>query len=742
MGFIIDLIKILSSNKKTYQSNENTSDVSLPHPRVYRGDYNQSHHPSQKPLAKWYEFGRGVSVKGYDIPDGLIYVGTNLKDHDGYQNDACLINPRLPVISDELPEDADEMGYWPRYDQISPKCRGAYLKWLATGRKNPNANIGCVFLFFYGLERRMFVDGTKGKVPPNERTEIVNEVKKLMKIYGSNRSFRRYANNFLAVEWAMFQNNDEPAGPEHINFNECYSIKPFHILLAKTVRAGKPIPSDMALQWYRLKHEANLRTPAHRCPGKLRNLFSIRYRQKYGDGIIVKPNKTPLKLEYHAASPSISSNMKLNVPGGLPNPFMLKAPINKIHIIVEKCTKELEAYSRYLGPKGNNPKSLMALSLIPKDLISRTSGAKAIRGRLTKICENGIAFLSLNVLYKIIGQNPSIKFGRKESESLAKFIENMDFGIAPDVRYHNMKPALDGNIAIFPKGHGIDFRPSKKFRTVCIIIRLGSILSQINKKIPRVKEAILQNLVISNRDLTKIEKKSLLAFLHWCIRTKQNASGLKAKVSKLSNTMKIAISRILLSIAHADGDIKPDEIKKLEKLYTILGLNKKQVTKDINALASQSCPVTVSLKDPDTSFVIPQPANPDDTGRVFALNEELIKNRQEETAQVRSVLEDIFSDREEKDKPEIIPENPAISDNPLCSLDETHQKLFHQLVEKKSWEKAAFREICKSLGLMVDGAMEVLNEWAFENADAPLIDDGDPIYIDISLAKEIVNAEQ
>jgi hypothetical protein len=42
---------------------------------------------------------------------------------------------------------------------------------------------------------------------------------------------------------------------------------------------------------------------------------------------------------------------------------------------------------------------------------------------------------------------------------------------------------------------------------------------------------------------------------------------------------------------------------------------------------------------------------------------------------------------------------------------------------------------------MVDGAMEVLNEWAFENANAPLIDDGEPIYVDVSLAKEIVDVQ-
>ncbi len=43
------------------------------------------------------------------------------------------------------------------------------------------------------------------------------------------------------------------------------------------------------------------------------------------------------------------------------------------------------------------------------------------------------------------------------------------------------------------------------------------------------------------------------------------------------------------------------------------------------------------------------------------------------------------------------------------------------------------------MNLMVDGALETLNEWAFEHANAPLIEDGELVYIDIELAKEILD---
>ena len=38
---------------------------------------------------------------------------------------------------------------------------------------------------------------------------------------------------------------------------------------------------------------------------------------------------------------------------------------------------------------------------------------------------------------------------------------------------------------------------------------------------------------------------------------------------------------------------------------------------------------------------------------------------------------------------------------------------------------------------MVDGAIEVINDWAFDNVDAPLIDGGSVFYIDLEVAQEI-----
>jgi hypothetical protein len=62
-----------------------------------------------------------------------------------------------------------------------------------------------------------------------------------------------------------------------------------------------------------------------------------------------------------------------------------------------------------------------------------------------------------------------------------------------------------------------------------------------------------------------------------------------------------------------------------------------------------------------------------------------------------------------------------------------------KLQSKNHWERSVLTEYCNQNHLMLDGAMELINEWAFEEANAPLIEDGDPIFFDTELWKEIID---
>ena len=97
----------------------------------------------------------------------MIYVGRGLRACREFGGvEPALIDPKLPVDWDDPDVDGDLMSYWPSYSSIEPSSRAAYLEWLSTGRSDPNAYIGYVFLFFYGIERRLLQDAQDDPVSP------------------------------------------------------------------------------------------------------------------------------------------------------------------------------------------------------------------------------------------------------------------------------------------------------------------------------------------------------------------------------------------------------------------------------------------------------------------------------------------------------------------------------------------------------------------------------------------------
>ncbi len=139
------------------------------------------------------------------------------------------------------------MGYWPTYLDISAQSRAAYLEWLAGNRDDPDENIGHVFLYFYGLERRLLVDRAKRNVDNKELQILFNEIKRLLKIYGKNRSFKNYATNLISHLWIL-NGAKGNVSDELLIFNNSFSPV-FQYLLARVVRDGKPIPPNLAFAW-------------------------------------------------------------------------------------------------------------------------------------------------------------------------------------------------------------------------------------------------------------------------------------------------------------------------------------------------------------------------------------------------------------------------------------------------------------------------------------------------------------
>ena len=293
----------------------------------------QRERPGLGPKAPWVGAGESPEVAGYVLPGGLVYVGKRLTDYSGY-NDPCLINPELraaPGASfEEPPSDVPV-----NYGLLTPEERGAYLSWLAGGRKASEVAPPYVFLFFYGLERRIIVDGRRGGLSPEERAEVVAEVRRLMEIYGETANFRGHSMNLLAMEWALYGHREDP--PHYIDFTEPLCAEAFKALLARYAARVEAIPVERALQWVALRGALGGKVNVD----AFRELFARRYEEKFGVGMVIHPSRSPLILNYKGASPSLREGVKIPIPG-LPDPFVISAPVFRLTDLAEKCVAELE----------------------------------------------------------------------------------------------------------------------------------------------------------------------------------------------------------------------------------------------------------------------------------------------------------------------------------------------------------------------------------------------------------------
>jgi len=693
--------------------------------------YSGRNRSSNNEPGRWIHPGEIVKVGEYTISKGLIYVGGVLKGLDEYSTESSLIDPTLPIDSTRPDYSGEEMGYWPKYLDISASSRAAYLEWLSGNRNDPDENIGYVFLYFYGLERRLLVDRAKGEVDNNEFKSLFNEIKRLLKIYGNNRSFKNYAFNLISHLW-IINGAKGNVSDELLIFNNSYS-QVFQYLLAQTVNDGKSIPPKLAYAWVKGNPDFRLRTPARRCSEEFRKLFEKRYLEAFEpSGLLIKPNKTKLSISYTPASSSLRGYEPIKYD--LPDPTKLTSQAKKLCELAEECTNDLDQYSRFLGRKENDRESLSGILQLPTDLIVSLQHPKItnFKNFLREKSVDKYTPISVNSLLEVLGEEQLYKLNKKECETIAFLFDCVGFGLAPDIRYHKAKLELNGFVVIFEGGHGSTFTPSANYQATGTILRLGAMVAKIDGEVSDSEVSYLTQFIDTDGNLADIEKASLHAYLHWRLVEAVNAKGLKDQIGSLKSQEKSAISNVLINVAYADGYVDPSEVKQLEKLYVSLGLEKDSVAKDIHTISAQ--------KDLFKKDVIEKSTGIDEkVASATFIDMELLRRHEAETEGVKNILSEIFAEPESGQELAPITVGAVSNRDIFDGLDSAHKTLYQKLIEKEEWAREELHSLCESISLMIDGSIETINDWAFEHVDAPLIEEGEVIYVDLDLAEEIAS---
>lgn len=127
--------------------------------------------------------------------------------------------------------------------------------------------------------------------------------------------------------------------------------------------------------------------------------------------------------------------------------------------------------------------------------------------------------------------------------------------------------------------------------------------------------------------------------------------------------------------------------------------------------------------------------------RAFQLDPVKLEKVREDEAESSKLLAALFADVDEHPTPAHQAES---HDNAaramLPTLDEAHFKLLTTLLGGEDWDRDTLQATANRLGLMLDGALELINEAVFEIAGGPLVTDDGGLELDADAAAEVTSA--
>ena len=677
--------------------------------------------PKTSKRVRWMKKGEPIIVQGISITRGLLYFRDEPSGGEQWA-----INPNLQVKrSDQSSEES--LGYYYSYFGLTPEQRFRYLKWLSEGASS-NDDPGFGLLYLGGLERRITqaLAGHETFSAPEEREDILSEISRLANLFQSSQgSVTHSARRLLEFIKAYgLSGSTLPKLPEL--WERGYELPPSLLYgLGYLIQAKEPIPLDWALRWAYLEPTFYLRTPATRCRSEYETAFAYVYKERYGTGLVIPPNKTILKINYQAMSYSSGLNGIECKFTGIPDVRALTAPQQTLREIVEQSTAMVDSYSRFLGRNASKAGSLEAYLTLP--LVLWPENAKQ---RLQEI-RTTIAEKLQPVPYKEflhqLGCEEELSSGR--TTELVKSLSNVSLGFEPDVLAGAKRPRPSDTVVLFTLSTSDDTnRTTPTYKKASLTIALAATVALADGHASDLEMEAVDQMISRWGHLHLDLRARLRAQYRFQVHQPSSLASLKTRLTGLTTEDRTDLALSMSALANVDGVVSPEEVKLLEQVYRTLELEPQMLYSHLHGGAAKQWQPTPLSSPSDTSA----------KSSAFLDAKRIIELRQETDA-VTELLAGVFVE-EETDTlaPEETLEMPKEDKSlvvgiRLPGLDMAHDKFLSLLLTNSVWSRADLLRAASESQIMLDGALERINEAALDFSGEVLIEGDDPLYVQQSV---------
>lgn len=597
----------------------------------------------------WLGEGDAVEVAGRVLRDPMTYIG--FADR----------NPDPSAILVSLPADilcpSRSLPYWPSYANAEPWQRARYLDWMAGGRAGPINEIGFVFIFFYGLERRALIEQL-------DHALVEKEVRRLLTLYGSNNSFRGYASDFLAhlsAERLPTMRNDEV----------CAALDPMietsrmalEMLAAWYCIQAKPIPARYAMAVASRAETARRGAAAKEARDELASLFAGRYSEKFGEGVIPKAARAQLKLEYRPASAALSRSGRSFV-GKLPDVLGRAQQFDDVVALWNTCIEDLKRYASAKRKTDEGGELTTAMwEALPPELRDRHEHPLAPRWQEAIGAvpgQNGFHMLPLRQLAETSGMGDRDKYTPAQMRKLAETAEPLGYSIEPDGRVTGK--GADGNASVVIWRSAYSGPPdAASYASLAAITSLGMAVVTADGVVEHTEIETVVRFIEDMFNLDEPMRERFEALRYRLIHEPAKLTGLMKRLAATRTQEQVKIlGKFLVAIAAADGTIAEAEHRTLRTLFRGMGLSAAVLDETIVAVGVRlegDQPIVVDQGSAGRpGEAIPRPPG------AFRLDQSAIAALIEETEQVRGMLAEVFAGEEDEAPAPSIASRPSAAE--------------------------------------------------------------------------------
>ena len=682
----------------------------------------------------WHQAGELVPLKTGHTVNGMIY--TTSRDLP-WPGESSAIDERLPVAAKSAGS-AEKLPYYPNYKDFTAQQRRVYLDWLASGRPANHSDqfeLGYVFIFFYGIERRLILEDDSSAL-------LFDELIKLMVDYGTtqaSKSLITYGSQL--VHFAGYRTEVYPQLSQRLfAIDDRRTFKSgSQFILANLYNRGEPLRAEIAIMLAAADENSRKSKVTTRVKDEFHALFGRRFEETWPGGMKLEVAKLAAVVQYRPASGAL---LQLTYQGHSGEKFVQRVPhllprqFKGLPKIWNSCIDDLSGYSRARSRVKSLGSELSAWNALPSEL--RNKSLNPINEAFKTLVaaaplEDAYRIVEVGEIAHLIGLAEALKLTPAQSRQITSALRGIGWSLAPDLSILGSSLSWRQEVAVFePCGE-----VGAKLAVILRLLFLSVIVASDEGNFDGARLKIFEELV-EGESPNPADWQHIHGALIILRRDSKSALRSLASIAKaIPDALKRPVIATLAEMAAVTGKIGVDQARILHRIGRAFAIDGAFIEQLVAEAMFKTGAVVLKGETGQPGERIPRPVAP--TG--FALDASKIEALTKETHEVISILSKLMTESDQIESESLRTDTASTAAREpaewFSDLDERYHPAFLNLITKDEMSLRDFEIFAATYHFIPEDLFNTINSWSDEALGDFLLERGDNICVRRELLSKI-----